>query len=640
MDALVRYGLEQVDLRLKRELTRIRSKQINENKNENFEFFQSKIDQLILKSQSECKEASLSWLQSKWNLKASETWILCLGIYYYLEPKAQEYFSEIVGPNKSIYPSLGLAQILWDDPLDLMEFYDPSHRLKTSGLIQIQNPEVYGFYHLPAIVARSLMGTTDTYPFGLKWHQEPKQIDPFMNQLALQTWARLQNEWENDHYPWIKLQTKRNERTLDAALQISSSLGRSLMEFSGDESHLPGLLTWSWLNGTSLLLTQRPQIKFPLVPVLTFCPAFDDKFDDEWKLDIPEGHQEQRLIWLKEALQDRDKISESTLVQCSHMYRFGPRTIKRIGRTMRELADHEIFDTDLLEICQKEVHRHFGGCASQIQSRVNLNDLILPSKVMNQFNDLVTLVQNRRLMPVSKNEKGLSVLFSGSPGTGKTLAAQVLGTQLNLPVFRVDLSLVVSKYIGETEKNISSVFDAAEEADCLLFFDEADALFGRRTEVKDSHDRYANLEISYLLQRTETFQGIVVLATNRRKDLDEAFLRRISFALEFPTPEYVERLKIWEKELSYYSYQGMIDLKELAKKFPLSGGYISSAVKNAMTLAYDPQEDEVFLEQLDLLIAIHRELEKLGHSPSSEQFGEFSQQMIQRLGHQVPGVRR
>ena len=134
------------------------------------------------------------------------------------------------------------------------------------------------------------------------------------------------------------------------------------------------------------------------------------------------------------------------------------------------------------------------------------------------------------------NEGGLAALFAGPPGTGKTMAAEAIADALRLPLYRIDLSQVVNKYIGETEKNLRRLFDAADAADVILFFDEADALFGKRTEVKDAHDRYANLEISYLLERMERFKGLAILATNRKKDLDEAFLRRLRFVVDFPLP--------------------------------------------------------------------------------------------------------
>src|SRR5262249_19356192 len=142
---------------------------------------------------------------------------------------------------------------------------------------------------------------------------------------------------------------------------------------------------------------------------------------------------------------------------------------------------------------------------------------------------------------------GISALFAGPSGTGKTMAAEVLANALRLDLYRIDLAGVVSKYIGETERNLARVFDAAEDSGAVLLFDEADALFGKRTEVKDSHDRYANIEVSYLLQRMEAYRGLAILTTNRKEALDPAFLRRIRFVVEFPFPDVAQRAKIWQR---------------------------------------------------------------------------------------------
>ena len=180
------------------------------------------------------------------------------------------------------------------------------------------------------------------------------------------------------------------------------------------------------------------------------------------------------------------------------------------------------------------------------------------------------------------NEGGITVLFAGPPGTGKTMAAEIMAYRLKLPMYRIDLSQVVNKYIGETEKNLKRIFDAADISDMVLFFDEADALFGKRTDVSDSRDRYANLEISYLLERMERFKGLAILATNRKEDLDEAFLRRLRYIIDFPVPDEAERAEIWKQVIPHaVAENSRIDIPFLARQFPLSGGHIRSIVFNA-----------------------------------------------------------
>jgi SpoVK/Ycf46/Vps4 family AAA+-type ATPase len=184
---------------------------------------------------------------------------------------------------------------------------------------------------------------------------------------------------------------------------------------------------------------------------------------------------------------------------------------------------------------------------------------------------------------------GISVLFAGASGTGKTMAAEVLANELNLDLFRIDLSQVVSKYIGETEKNLRRVFDAAEGGGSILLFDEADALFGKRSEVKDSHDRYANIEVSYLLQRMESYRGLAILTTNMRDALDPAFLRRIRFVVQFPFPDAGQRAEIWRRVFPADTPTDGLDVARLAR-LNLAGGNIRNIAFYAAFLAADANE--------------------------------------------------
>jgi SpoVK/Ycf46/Vps4 family AAA+-type ATPase len=179
---------------------------------------------------------------------------------------------------------------------------------------------------------------------------------------------------------------------------------------------------------------------------------------------------------------------------------------------------------------------------------------------------------------------GISALFAGASGTGKTMAAEVIANDLRLNLYRIDLSAVVSKYIGETEKNLRQLFDAAEDGGAILFFDEADALFGKRSEIKDSHDRYANIEINYLLQRMEAYRGLAVLATNMKSALDQAFLRRLRFIVNFPFPGAEDRKRIWRKVFPAETPIERLDYDRLAR-LNLTGGSIHNIALNAAFLA-------------------------------------------------------
>jgi SpoVK/Ycf46/Vps4 family AAA+-type ATPase len=184
------------------------------------------------------------------------------------------------------------------------------------------------------------------------------------------------------------------------------------------------------------------------------------------------------------------------------------------------------------------------------------------------------------------NGLGISTLFAGASGTGKTMAAEVLAHELRLDLYRIDLSQVVSKYIGETEKNLQKVFDAAEAGGAILLFDEADALFGKRSEVKDSHDRYANIEVSYLLQRMEAYRGLAILTTNMKSAIDIAFLRRIRFVVQFPFPDITQRTEIWRRIFPARMPTEGLDFNKLAR-LNVAGGNIRNIALNAAFLAAD-----------------------------------------------------
>ena len=184
---------------------------------------------------------------------------------------------------------------------------------------------------------------------------------------------------------------------------------------------------------------------------------------------------------------------------------------------------------------------------------------------------------------------GISALFAGASGTGKTMAAEVLARELRLDLYRIDLSAVVSKYIGETEKNLRRVFDAAEDGGVVLLFDEADALFGKRSEVKDSHDRYANIEVSYLLQRMETYRGLAILTTNLKNAIDPAFLRRIRFIVQYPFPDAAQRAEIWRRIFPENTPTDGLEVSKLSR-LNVAGGHIRNIALNAAFLAAEASE--------------------------------------------------
>ena len=234
----------------------------------------------------------------------------------------------------------------------------------------------------------------------------------------------------------------------------------------------------------------------------------------------------------------------------------------------------------------------------RITWRQTWDDLVLPDDSMDELRELIARVRHQRRVyqewgfgrKLAKG-LGLSALFSGPPGTGKTMVAGLIADELALDLYQIDLSRIVSKYVGETEKNLANLFDAAEAGHAILLFDEADSLFAKRTEVKSSIDRYANLEVNYLLQRMETFNGITILTTNMDSSIDEAFRRRLSFRIHFPMPEPEDRERLWRAMLpAEAEVAGDIDFDRLADKYAMSGGYIRNAVLRAAFLAADESQ--------------------------------------------------
>jgi SpoVK/Ycf46/Vps4 family AAA+-type ATPase len=225
--------------------------------------------------------------------------------------------------------------------------------------------------------------------------------------------------------------------------------------------------------------------------------------------------------------------------------------------------------------------------ARRIDPAATWDDLVLPESELSMLRHIVDQVRGRSVVLRSwglskriKRGSGVTALFAGVSGTGKTLAAEVIAGELELDMYRIDLAGVVSKYIGETERNLRRVFDAAEEGGALLLFDEADALFGKRSEVKDSHDRYANIEVNYLLQRMEDYRGVAILATNQRQALDDAFMRRLRFIVPFPFPAPAERARLWERAFPDGAPVLDLDIERLAT-FAASGGMIRNIALNA-----------------------------------------------------------
>jgi AAA+ superfamily predicted ATPase len=287
-------------------------------------------------------------------------------------------------------------------------------------------------------------------------------------------------------------------------------------------------------------------------------------------------------------------------------------------------ANPEELDTILWDACLKQSRPRISNLAQRIEPVATWDELVLPEPQTRTLHEIAMHVKQRFKVYdewgfASRGSRGLgiSALFTGDSGTGKTMAAEVIANELRLDLYKIDLSQVVSKYIGETEKNLRRIFDAAEEGGAILLFDEADALFGKRGEVKDSHDRYANIEVSYLLQRMEAYRGLAILTTNMKNALDPAFLRRIRFIVQFPFPDAVQRAQIWQRIFPSSTPTRRLDMKKLAR-LNVAGGNIRNIALNAAFIAAD-EDKPVGMKHL--LCAARSECAKLEKSLSEAEIG-------------------
>ena len=301
------------------------------------------------------------------------------------------------------------------------------------------------------------------------------------------------------------------------------------------------------------------------------------------------GPIEQKQLW-RNTLGAAAESLNGTLDDLSEQFRLSARLISTTGYLLSS-QEGQLAADELWDACRSLARPKLEELAQRIVPCATWDDLILPDLQKNTMRQLAAQVRHRMKVYeiwgfAEKGRRGLGVsaLFTGVSGTGKTMAAEVLARELRLDLYRIDLSAVVSKYIGETEKNLKQVFDGAEEGGVLLLFDEADALFGRRSEVRDSHDRYANIEIGYLLQRMEAYQGLAILTTNLKSSMDTAFQRRLRFTVNFPFPDAVHREAIWRKVFPAATPTEGIDPTKLAQ-LNVTGGNIRNIALNAAFLA-------------------------------------------------------
>jgi hypothetical protein len=329
---------------------------------------------------------------------------------------------------------------------------------------------------------------------------------------------------------------------------------------------------------------------------------------------------EQRIAWAA-ALSGAEAAADPAAL--ASQFNLNLTTIKQIAGTVLAREDKAEVSRRLWDACLSSTRPHLDNLAQRLTPKATLEDIVLPApektlleQISQQVGQRSRVYEDWGFAGRMNRGLGISALFAGESGTGKTMAAEGIANRLRLDLYRIDLSAVVSKYIGETEKNLRRLFDAAEDGGAILFFDEADALFGKRSEVKDSHDRYANIEINYLLQRIESYSGLAILATNMKSALDQAFMRRLRFIVNFPYPGAAERRAIWQGIFPSQINTSSLDLDRLSR-LDLTGGNIHNVALNA---AFSAAQLETNITMPLLLDAARTEFRKLGRFVNEADF--------------------
>ena len=583
---------------------------------------------------------SFGWVAQALALAPVECFVLAVALMPSIDSAAGSVIATCLNDPGRSDPTLALAQRMWDSPDELVRCFDPAHPLLRHGLLAVQGQWGWNApLAVPALVARQLLFPGGELPASLQL------VTPLALAGAGSATATARSAPRPGNHMQIVPVIGRVGAPLAAvAAACAASSGSDLVQLNSalGRDQLAPMLTTAWLRGSAAYLPvellanagshdgtmERPPL--PALPLTAFVGMHDPAqlkalgADALPPIHVPPLTYIERLECWRRAVPSA--AHRPVLAELARRFRYERAAIERVGAELAALDRAPTAD-EMAAAARADLD--LGALAQPVTPRFALAELMLPAAQSRQIDDIVTAMNNLTRVHYewgtsrAWNESGLAMLFAGPPGTGKTMAAEAIADALALPLYRIDLSQVVNKYIGETEKNLRRLFDAADSADVILFFDEADALFGKRTEVKDAHDRYANLEISYLLERMERFKGIAILATNRKKDLDEAFLRRLRFVVQFPLPGPSERLRIWQGVIPEGVDASALDLDFLAQRFALAGGHIRAIVFHAC-LQSAAEGAPRTLTMPAVIRSLQREYEKLDRANSVEQFGPYA----------------
>jgi hypothetical protein len=575
--------------------------------------------------------------------------VVLLAAYAALEPEASRLIGELQGDPRRTAPTVGLA--LARVPGAHWSAFGGEAPLRAWGLINAGSGEALtgAALELAPPVMFFLLGSpelSEELALSARLIDPPAGLTPARSRLAAAIAARIVPGREEI----VQLCGPDPAGKQQAAAQAGKTAGQSV--YGLNALALPGALNDTarvaqmWrrdlrLTGARLLVDAadlaetRPLILFAEMLATPFLIAAPDAISlgrlPSIRLDMPRPTTaEQMPIWERQLGPLAKKLNGSVEKLAGH-FAVSPELIQSVVAELNQAIDSSRakpgarkkagkpdLDRIAWQACRQFARPRMDDLARRVEGSARWEDLILPEAQMRTLRAIAAQVRHRNIVyerwgfaeRSMGRGLGVSALFAGPSGAGKTMAGEVLGAELDLDVYRIDLSAIVSKWIGETEKNLRRVFDAAEEGCAILQFDEADALFGKRSEVKDSHDRHANIEVSYLLQRLEEYRGLSILTTNLRNNIDPAFLRRLRFIVDFAFPEARERIEIWKGIFPRQTPLEGLDFERLGQ-LSLAGGSIRNI---AIAAAFLAAEEETKVGMAQILAAAKTEYEKTGRT--------------------------
>lgn len=597
---------------------------------------------------------TIGWLRDAFTLTDLEVDAFTIALAPALEPRYTTLYSYLQDDVTAKQPRVAfILELLCGTALDRLEFlnrFNEEAPLRRFGLLEATrqsseshngNTLLYESFQVDPALVQWLLGTPCLHRFIAPYavlHPyksvtlSDEEIDNELNSLLITT---------IDHRAILSLYGSDDQRQKDVATGLAHQMGKGLLEIdltpaiqSGIEGNtivqlalrdallhnaIPCFKGWDDLLVTNVMAQMVYDFPAPVAlcghgrwhgnniqrtrPILSYACHHPN-------------YSQRHTLW-QTALSDSDTID---IEMVAGQFTLTSQQIHHAVSTARDYAlqrGDNVTTADLINAARFHSTPRLGTLAYQIKPRFQWDDIVLPGEQKEILREIITMVRGRGIVLEEwglgdklVSSSGVSALFAGPPGTGKTMAAEVIAGELGLDLYKIDLSSVVNKYIGETEKSLGKLFDEASASNAILFFDEADALFGKRSEVKDSHDRYANIEVSYLLQRMEQYDGITILATNLRSSMDEAFTRRLQFAIDFPFPEETDRLRLWATLLpAQVPRDESVNLSLLARRFKLAGGNIRNVIVSAAHVA---AANGRVVTQSHLMHGIRRELQKMG----------------------------